>query len=63
MEYNIYVAVHVPSGTLCLIAKHILSSIVTFDGVSLVMTCEIGPISEFELLEPLYSEAGLVHHD
>lgn len=58
---NVYVAVHTPTGNLCLIWRGPLMSVVTFDGVTTIMTCEVGPISDFEALEAHSSLIGEVH--
>lgn len=47
----IYVAIHTPTSRLCLVKKNLLGSQVMFDEESVYLTCEIGPISDFELLE------------
>lgn len=48
---DLYVAVHKPTGRLCLVKYNILSSHVMFQEGKVFLTCEIGPISDFEMIE------------
>jgi hypothetical protein len=52
---QLYVAVHGPTATLCVVEYNLLGSRVTFDGLSAYLTCEVGAISEFEFLS-LFNE-------